>query len=271
MARDRQEAIALHELLHARGRDWLPLMCEELLKAVLFFHPAVHWLVGRVRLAREQAVDAAVVERLGGRAAYVESLVEVAKVAARARAVPAAPFLRESHLRERVDLLLKEVIMSRVRTLAHLSLTTTALVFAASWAVSAAPLQSASAVAPGSEGKTAIVEPKVLHKPNPVYPSAAKADKVEGVFRIDVLLGRGGGIREATVVRSAPTLERLEELEARAGASASVQEGDPRLAAAALEAVKQWRYEPMLKDGRPVEARLTLTIRFRLEEATRRP
>ena len=46
------------------------------------------------------------------REAYLESLVEVARSAACARAVPAAPFLRESHLRERVDLLLKEVSMS---------------------------------------------------------------------------------------------------------------------------------------------------------------
>ena len=83
MGRERQEAIALHELVHARRADWLALMAEEVLKAVLFFHPAVHWLVGRVRLAREQTVDAAVVRRLGGREAYLESLVEVARLAAR--------------------------------------------------------------------------------------------------------------------------------------------------------------------------------------------
>ncbi len=52
--------------LHARRGDWPALMAEELLKAVLFFHPVVHWLVGRVRLAREQTVDAEVVRRLGG-------------------------------------------------------------------------------------------------------------------------------------------------------------------------------------------------------------
>jgi len=96
MGREQQEAIALHELVHARRADWLVLVLEDVLKAVLFFHPAVHWLVGHVRLAREQAVDAAVVRRLGGREAYLESLVEVARFAAHARAVPAAPFLRES-------------------------------------------------------------------------------------------------------------------------------------------------------------------------------
>ena len=120
MDRGRQAAIVLHELVHARRADWVVLMAEETLKAILFFHPAVHWLVARVRLAREQTVDAAVVHRLGCREPYLESLVEMARFAAHARTVPAAPFLRESHLRERVDLLLKEVSMSRFRTLTHL-------------------------------------------------------------------------------------------------------------------------------------------------------
>ena len=148
MDRERQAAIALHELVHARRADWVVLMVEEMLKAVLFFHPAVHWLVARVRLAREQTVDAAVVHRLGCREPYLESLVEMARFAAHARTVPAAPFLRESHLRERVDLLLKEVSMSRFRTLAHLVLTAAALVLAVSWAASAVPLQTAKPAAP---------------------------------------------------------------------------------------------------------------------------
>jgi hypothetical protein len=263
MEKERQEAIALHELLHARRGDWLPLMFEELLKAAFFFHPAVHWLVSRVRLAREQTVDAAVVARLGGRETYVESLVEVAKFAARARAVPAAPFFRESHLRERVDLLLKEVTMSHVRTLVHLSLTGAALVLVAAAAVSAVPLQRAALSPALPPDKTAAPEPKVVHKPSPTYPPEAKADKVEGIFLIDVIIGKDGVIRDARVTTSAPTLERLKALEGRTGAASL--EGDERLATAALEAVKQWRYEPTIRDGQAVEARLTVTIRFRLE------
>ncbi|HEX9187298.1 MAG TPA: M56 family metallopeptidase, partial [Vicinamibacteria bacterium] len=37
MGRDRQQAVALHELLHARRGDWPFLFGEELLKAALFF------------------------------------------------------------------------------------------------------------------------------------------------------------------------------------------------------------------------------------------
>ena len=268
MERERQEAIALHELVHARRADWLALVLEDALKAVLFFHPAVHWLVAHVRLAREQTVDDAVVRRLGRREAYLESLVEVARLALHARAVPAAPFLRESHLRERVDLLLKEVLMSRARTLAHVGLTAGAIVLAVSWAAFAVPLQTTQAKAP--EGKIAIAdvvkaaaEPKLVHQVKPAYPAEAKEEKVEGVYVIDLVIGKDGAIHDARLAASAPTMERLQELKTEEGRFSGI-EGDKRLAEAALAAVKQWRYEPILKDGKPVDFEATVTVRFKL-------
>jgi beta-lactamase regulating signal transducer with metallopeptidase domain len=283
MGRERQEAVALHELVHARRADWLVLVLEDFLKAVLFFHPAVHWLVSRIRLAREQTVDTAVVRRLGGREVYLDSLIQVARLAARARAVPAAPFLRESHLRERVDLLLKEVLMSRVRTVAHVGLTAAALVFATSWASSAVPLQTAKPAAPDvgvaipdkgkapapapkvaiSDEAKAPAEPKLVHKVDPVYPPEARKEGIQGLFVIDVVIGKDGAIKDARVVVSAPTAERLKELEPKKGTPAAL-EGDARLAAAALDAVKQWRYDPILMGGKPAEFKATLTVNFRL-------
>jgi len=74
-----------------RRRDWLFVLLEELLRAVLFFH-RVHWLVGRVRLAEADG-DAAVVGRLGARDAYLDSLVDAARLApepARSRPRPSS-------------------------------------------------------------------------------------------------------------------------------------------------------------------------------------
>ncbi len=269
MAREKQQAIALHELLHVRRRDWSLQLLEELVRAVAFFHPAVHWLVARVRLAREQCVDAEVVSRLGGREAYLEALVEVARDAARARAVPAAPFLRESHLRERVDLLLKEVSMSPARTTAHLALTAGALVLATAWVASALPLQAAQTAEP-SQAKVSLkdevtgpAEPKLVHRVNPAYPAEAKAEKVEGIFQIEARIGKAGAIEAAQVVASAPTPDRLKQVAANKGTPAAL-EGDGRLAEAALAAVRQWRYAPVVKDGRAVEAKITITVAFKL-------
>jgi hypothetical protein len=282
LPRERQEAMALHELVHARRRDWLFVLLEELLRAVLFFHPAVHWLVGRVRLAREQTVDAVVVGRLGARDAYLDSLVDAARLAASARAVPAAPFLRESHLRERVDLLLKGVSMSRLRTLAHVALTAAVLVLAAAWAASALPLQATKPAAPAAKPAAPDVgvpvpdqaqasakpEPKLVHKVNPVYPADAKTEGVQGIFLVNVIIGKDGAIKEAKVAASAPTSERLSEIKAAKGKAKwtpADAQGDARLAQAALDAVKQWRYEPILMNGKPAEFEATVTINFKLK------
>ena len=58
-----------------------------------------------------------------------------------------------------------------------------------------------------------------------------------------------------------------------AGVKADGSVGDVRLlelagspadvAGPAIEAVKQWRYRPAMKDGRPVDARVTVLLDFR--------
>lgn len=259
-----QQAVLLHELLHARRADWLALVVEEALAALVFFHPAVHWLVGRLRLAREQCVDAEVVRRLGDRHGYLDSLLAVARASARARAVPAATFLTESHLRERVNLLLKEVSMSRPRALAHATVAAAVLAVALAWTVAAVPLQAAGPPASVDLRDDPSAElPKLLHRVDPVYPPEAKKDGVSGVFVIEVVIGVDGAIANPAVVLSAPSAERLGQLKPQKGTPAAT-EGDPRLAEAALAAVRQWRYQPILKDGTPVEARATLTVAFKL-------
>jgi hypothetical protein len=264
LGREQQRAIALHELLHVRRGDWAVQVGEELVRAALFFHPAVRWLIARVRLAREQAVDAEAVSRLGGRDAYLQSLVAVARAAASSRAVPAAPFLRESHLRERVDQLMKEGLMSRTRTILHLGAAVAGVVLAVSYTANAVPLQATTPAAGPTVNlseDTGEKDLKLVHKVNPAYPADAKAGKVEGVFAIDVVIAKDGTIRDAHVVASAPTPERLKLVAAQKGTAAAL-EGDARLAEAATSAVRQWRYEPIVREGRPVEAKATVTVRF---------
>jgi hypothetical protein len=255
--RDQQQAILLHELLHVRRGDWAVQLAEELLRAALFFHPAVHWLLARVRLAREQTVDAEAVRRLGERDAYLRALVEVARAASFSRAVPAAPFLQESHLRERVDQLLEEGLVSRTRTILQVAATAAAVILAVSWTAAAVPLQAAKpAAGPSVNVADDVTERdiKIVEKVNPAYPADAKAEKVEGVFVIDVVIGRDGAIRDAQVAVSAPTLERMKELQVRKGTQAAL-EGDTRLAEAALAAVRQWKYQPIVRGASPSRRR----------------
>jgi beta-lactamase regulating signal transducer with metallopeptidase domain len=71
-----QSAIACHELLHIRRRDWAQHLVEEIVRAVFWFHPAIAWLISRVRLAREQVIDLEVIRLTNARKAYLEALLE---------------------------------------------------------------------------------------------------------------------------------------------------------------------------------------------------
>jgi len=62
---DIREAIVCHELLHVRRRDWIVTVAEQAVRAALWFHPAIWWLVGQAQLAREQTVDSEVVALTG--------------------------------------------------------------------------------------------------------------------------------------------------------------------------------------------------------------
>jgi beta-lactamase regulating signal transducer with metallopeptidase domain len=44
--------VACHELLHVRRNDWLITLIEEFVGSLLWFHPAIWWVLGQTRLAR---------------------------------------------------------------------------------------------------------------------------------------------------------------------------------------------------------------------------
>jgi beta-lactamase regulating signal transducer with metallopeptidase domain len=145
-----QEAIACHELLHVRRRDWAHHLAEEILLAAFWFHPAIAWLISRVRLAREQVVDLEVVRLTKARKPYLEALLEFTIGRARASAISAPPFLVERQLAERVALMLKEVRMSRTRLIASLIATSCCMALAIVLVVWTFPLKAAPLAAQSS-------------------------------------------------------------------------------------------------------------------------
>lgn len=154
-----QSAIACHELLHVRRRDWRHHLSEEILRAIFWFHPAIAWMISRVRLSREQVVDLEVIQLTSARKAYLEALLAFTTGRARFAAIPAPPFLAERQLVERISLMLKEVHMSRGKLVASLGVMSCCLALvvglsAWSFPLKRAPLQSLSgdSVAAGISG-----------------------------------------------------------------------------------------------------------------------
>jgi len=70
----------------------------------------------------------------------------------------------------------------------------------------------------------------------------AKSQHVSGNVLVDALIDDTGRVTSMSVV-SGPTL----------------------LHQAAMDALKQWKYQPASLDGKPVPMHLTVTIRFRLQ------
>lgn len=68
------EALLAHELAHIRRHDYLVNLLQSVLEIVLFYHPAVWWLSGRVRIEREHACDDLAVRATGDVLVYARAL-----------------------------------------------------------------------------------------------------------------------------------------------------------------------------------------------------
>src|SRR5690348_15048836 len=156
-----QSAIACHELLHVRRSDWTHHLAEEFLRALFWFHPAILWLVARIRLAREQLVDLEVVHLTHARRPYLDALLEFTNSPRRIAAIPAPPFLAERQLIERISLMLKEVRMSRTRLIASLSVVASCLAACAVLAVLVFPLKAAPRTAAQAPSSALAAKPVV--------------------------------------------------------------------------------------------------------------
>jgi len=83
---------------------------------------------------------------------------------------------------------------------------------------------------------------KLVHSVLPAYPDAAKQAGVEGPVRLKAVIAKDGTVQSLRVLS-----------------------GDAALVDAAVEAVRQWRYQPTLVDGKPVSVITIVTVDFRLK------
>ncbi len=265
---DQQEGVACHELLHVRRRDWPITFLEELLRAVVWFHPAVWLILPRIALSREQVVDAETVRLTGKRRQYLDALWRVVCSSQHSVAAMAVPFLGRRDLVDRVAWLKKEIPMSKARIVLSILVLSISLVAVGAFGANAfsnssqpALSTSAPSAAEQSEGekpegsdaklKTVsaesicdeITHPVVVEKINPKYPPEAREEKVMGLVIVETVITEEGVVEDVEVLESP----------------------DERLSAAAVEAIQQWQFEPALCDGKPVGVYYNLTFKFRLE------
>ncbi|MEZ4826886.1 MAG: M56 family metallopeptidase [Bacteroidia bacterium] len=77
MSPDHIEAIIIHELAHIRRADFLVNFIQTLIETVLFYHPALWWISGRIRDLREECCDDRVLATGRDVHIYAEALTRV--------------------------------------------------------------------------------------------------------------------------------------------------------------------------------------------------
>ena len=87
-----------------------------------------------------------------------------------------------------------------------------------------------------------IREPALISRVDPVYPGVAISANIEGTVILEAIVDEEGRVESVKVLRSVSVLDR-----------------------AALEAVRQWRYSPVILNGIPEKFILTVAVTFRLE------
>ena len=77
-------------------------------------------------------------------------------------------------------------------------------------------------------------------KVQPVYPAQALAQHLEGSVVLQATVAEDGKVQNVSALR-----------------------GDPLLARAAVDAVKQWQYDPFREDGKAIQKQTEITIDFK--------
>jgi protein TonB len=88
-----------------------------------------------------------------------------------------------------------------------------------------------------------VMESKLVSRTPPKYPTDAKEARIEGDVLLTAIIAKDGSVMQL-----------------------DVKSGHPLLAAAALEAVRQWKYQPTLLNGQPVEVVTSIHFNFTLDK-----
>jgi periplasmic protein TonB len=87
-----------------------------------------------------------------------------------------------------------------------------------------------------------VEQAKLIYGPKPTYPAIAKMARIQGSVKLEALIAKDGTVQDLKVLS-----------------------GSPMLVQSAMQAVRQWRYEPTMLNGIPVEVVTEIDVDFTLE------
>lgn len=89
----------------------------------------------------------------------------------------------------------------------------------------------------------AVQAAKLVNRVQPMYPPLERQTRISGTVKLHAIIGKDGTVQ-----------------------SLQVESGHPLLVQAALDAVRQWRYQPTLLNGEPVDVDTEIDVIFSLAQ-----
>ena len=93
------------------------------------------------------------------------------------------------------------------------------------------------------EEETPNIRPQLIKRVDPVYPERARRSGIEGIVVLRISTDEEGNVSSIVVLRSESTM----------------------LNQAAIEAVEQWKYQPVYVNGKPIPWVTTVTVKFKMD------
>jgi TonB family protein len=94
----------------------------------------------------------------------------------------------------------------------------------------------------GNDVVGCVMPPQQTRAPEPMYPEKERKARHQGVVTLEVVVGSDGATRDISVLSTL----------------------GPDFDKAAIDAVKQWKFSPAMKDGKPVAVKIAVEVGFHL-------
>ena len=241
---EKREVVLNHERAHVARRDWLWQIFGRLVAAAFWFHPLVWVALAAMRREAERAADDRVLASGTAASAYAEQLLDVARRMNGAAPDFAIAMTRGSEVESRVREILDP---SRSRSQAR-SWTRAAIVLCCAGLLLplAAMQQDQGSSSSGKKahkmGEQGVKPPRLISKVEPKYTEEARAAKIQGTVVVQLVVNEYGFAEDLKIVKSL----------------------DEGLDQCAIDAIKQWKFEPGTKDGEAVPVFANIELNFKL-------
>jgi beta-lactamase regulating signal transducer with metallopeptidase domain len=286
------ESVLLHELVHVKRHDNLLRLFQAGVVALFWFHPLVWWLDRRLRWESESACDEAVLRVTGAHRVYASGLFKAVRYALELD-LPGVSGMSRTGLQSRIRAVLNH--QDRKDSPVKLALTVSTLIGFFCLATLAASTPAAPGGAAASAEQDQVAEghgvpatsvsadiptstpsggkvldlsevdqiPVALKQVPPVYPAELRKAGVMGEVLVGMVVDEQGYVGDVKILHPK---ELKDGRTADIGGVKVFLDNDQRFEQVAMDAVRQWKFSPGLKGGKPVNVAMSIPIVFTLSE-----